>query len=232
MNQRLIVLVFLLSLIGTSISAQYGVRAKYNMNSFTGWNNYLDGAPQPIEDIFSSNFEVGVDYWFRLKNKRVEFTPELLYGLQTKTEASSLTYFGFNWNTSFYVFDLSGDCDCPTFSKQGPSIQKGFFINIAPGVLYSLRNVSNEVTELSLDNQQINFRLGVGVGFDIGISDLLTISPMVSYNISPSHQFNELTFHRNPSSSSIDEVNSGLNQIQFSLRFGFRPDYVKSYGRR
>lgn len=219
-------------------SAQFGVRAKYNVNSFSNWDSYLDqNSTGNVDKIFPSNFEVGVDYWFRLKNHRIEFMPEVAMGLKTTSTYSSLnaemsfSYFAFNLNTQIYAFDLKGDCDCPTFSKQGPSLNKGFFFNIAPGLIYNTKEFDQEVTLLPpAKSNQVNLRIGVGAGFDIGISNLFTITPSIMYNIAPSLNFTDLGF-LNITSSDAELLTSGLNQIQFQLRFGFRPDYVKSYGR-
>ena len=56
-----------------NLSAQFGVNAGYRTNSADGWENYFRG-----QDFLNSGFKVGVDYWFRLKNRRVEFTPEVI----------------------------------------------------------------------------------------------------------------------------------------------------------
>lgn len=218
-------------------SAQFGVRAKYNINTFSDWDKFLDeNTTGNIDKIFPSNIEIGVDYWFRLKNLRIEFMPEVAMGLKTSSTYSNVgaetnfSYFAFNMNTQIYAFDLKGDCDCPTFSKQGPSLNKGFFFNIAPGLLYNTKELSLETSDPSFKSNQVNLRIGIGAGFDIGISDLFTITPSVMYNITPGVAFDDLS---NIQSVAVDEsITSGLNQIQIQLRFGFRPDYVKSYGRR
>jgi hypothetical protein len=221
-------------------SAQFGLRAKYNMNSFSNWDDYLDqNINGDIEKIFSTNIELGVDYWFRLKKYRIEFMPEIGMGLKTssnysiKTSTTDFSYFASNFNTHIYLFDLEGDCDCPTFSKQGPSLKKGFFLSFSPGILFNKKEISLGALETSYDSNQINFRIGIGAGFDIGISDLFTITPIISYNLTPGIAFDELgkIFQPIPPDGPGNPSTSGLKQIQFQLRFGFRPDYVKSYGR-
>lgn len=225
--------VFLFSV--THASSQFGVRVKYNMNTFSDWDQFLEeNTTGNIDKIFPSTIELGVDYWFRLKKLRIEFMPEVAMGLKTKSRYESigaetdLSYFAFNLNTQIYAFDLTGDCDCPTFSKQGPSLKKGFFFNIAPGLLLNTKEISLETSDPSSKSSQVNLRIGVGVGYDIGISNLFTITPSVMYNLAPGIAFDELSIINSSAQESID---SGLNQIQLQLRFGFRPDYVKSYGR-
>jgi hypothetical protein len=54
------------------VLAQFGINAGYRSNGGNNWDNYLEG-----QDFIKSGYKVGIDYWFRLKNKRIEFTPEL-----------------------------------------------------------------------------------------------------------------------------------------------------------
>ncbi len=224
----------LLLFVVTDATAQFGVRAKYNLNTFSEWDDYIDQNINGSADkIFPSNIEVGVDYWFRLKNHRIEFMPEVAMGLKTNSSISGesgvdFSYFAFNFNTQIYVFDLEGDCDCPTFSKQGPSLNKGFFFAISPGILYNKKEITVGPNGSAIGSNQTNLRIGVGAGFDIGFSDLFTISPSIMYNLAPGLNFSSLSAAH---AASADPITSGLNQIQFQLRFGFRPDYVKSYGR-
>ena len=231
---RFLVFVILLCSI-VQASAQFGVRAKYNMNSFSDWDQFLEqNLNGEIDNIFSSNLEIGVDYWFRLKNTRIEFMPEVAMGLNTSSSfpnagaETEFSYFAFVFNTQIYAFDLKGDCDCPTFSKQGPALDKGFFFTLAPGLIYNTKKLSLESLEDSFDSNQVNLRIGVGAGYDIGINDLITITPSVLYNIAPGIEFEDLS-NVAPAASSTELLTTGLNQIQFQLRFGFRPDYVKSY---
>lgn len=217
--------------------SQFGVRAKYNSNTFASFDDYLESNIQGSPDkIFSSTIGVGVDYWFRLKKYRIEFLPEVHLGLKSTTDypsigaSADLSYLGFNFNTQLYIFDLEGDCDCPTFSKQGPSLNKGIFLNISPGFIYNTKELSTETSDPPFQSDNINFKLGIGIGYDIGINDLFTITPMVSYNYTPGVAFDELENIR--PNSTAEEISSSLNQLEFQVRLGFRPDYVKSYGRR
>ena len=211
---------------------------KYNLNTFSGFDNYIGENTNGNNDkIFASSIGVGLDYWFRLKKYRIEFLPEVHMGLKSSTSfenrgtITDLSYFGLNFNTQIYLFDLEGDCDCPTFSKQGPSLSKGIFFNVSPGLLYNTTEIATELVDPSINSNQLNFKIGLGVGYDIGISDLFTITPIFSYNIAPGLLFNDLQNIGNISPTP-PIIESSLNQLQFQIRFGFRPDYVKSYGRR
>ena len=224
--------------IASSAFSQFGARVKYNLNTLSGFDNYIDENTNGNNDkIFASNIGVGLDYWFRLKKYRIEFLPEVHMGLKSSSDFenratnTSLSYFGLNFNSQIYIFDLEGDCDCPTFSKQGPSLSKGVFLNVSPGVLYNTKEIANELVEPTIKSNHLNFKIGIGVGYDIGINDLFTITPMFNYNLAPGLLFNDLQNIGNiPPTPPI--IESSLNQLQFQIRFGFRPDYVKSYGRR
>ena len=211
-----------------SASAQFGIRAKYNTNSFSDWEQF-------IPEIGHSNIEIGADYFFKLKTRRIEFMPEVYYGLNSVVDYYSPadlllnfehSYIGFQFNTNIYIFDLASDCDCPTSSKDGPSIKKGFFFSIAPGVVYNKyqRTTPPVVTEPDPSISTLNARLAVGAGYDIGITDLLTITPFINYAISLG---NDAAFY----SAENEEVKTNWTTLQAGIRVGFRPDYVKRYGR-
>ncbi|MEM9546126.1 MAG: hypothetical protein AAGA77_09135 [Bacteroidota bacterium] len=230
---RYLILSFLFFSINQA-SAQFGIRAKYNMNSFSDWDQFMEqNINGDVDNIFSSTIEIGVDYWFRLKNTRIEFMPEVAMGLKTSSSfpnagaETDFSYFAFVFNTQIYAFDLKGDCDCPTFSKQGPALDKGFFFTIAPGLIYNTKEIALESFEDSFDASQVNLRIGIGAGYDIGINDLITITPSILYNLTPGVEFQDLLSVA-PTVSNTELLTTGLNQIQFQLRFGFRPDYVKS----
>lgn len=229
------------SFVSVQMMGQYGVRAKYNLNTFNGFDEYVDSKVNGAQEkLFANTIGFGVDYWFRLKKYRIEFLPEIHMGLKSTTligsstlpSSSSFSYIGFNFNTQLYLFDLEGDCDCPTFSKQGPSLNKGLFLNVSPGVLYNSRELITPIASAPWSSSHINFKIGIGVGYDIGISDLFTITPMISYNIVPNVLFNDLANIDNTPLDEPDVISSGMSQLQFQVRVGFRPDYVKSYRRR
>ena len=75
---------------------------------------------------------------------------------------------------------LEADCDCPTFSREAGLLEKGFFVQIAPGLSYFDGKVE-EAAIISEDNG-LNFKLGLGIGLEIGLSDYITISPIIKYN--------------------------------------------------
>ena len=193
-------------------------------------------------EAFDQGVEIGLDYWFRLKNQRVEFFPEVTYsknpsisiarqsGSLLSTGEIDYDAIGFNANTRIYFLDFNSDCDCPTFSKQSEFIPKGLFALISPGVkmnVISQRFLNAENSE-SINSRHWSYRVGIGFGFDFGLSDLLTVTPFAQYNLEFNHSsefienFNQ--FH-NPFETQVGLSASDNRQLQFGIRLGFRPDY-------
>ena len=122
-----------------SLSAQFGIRLKGQYNNYDKWDQVTRNVPNsPGIDLFQYSYELGIDYWFRLKNVRVEFYPEISAMLSTSTYSFSpdtnlpqsykLQGGGLGVNTHIYFLDLINDCECPTFSKKNSFINKGLFL--------------------------------------------------------------------------------------------------------
>ena len=62
-----------------SMQAQFGASVKYQSNSFDKWDDFLATESGSEESIIGNSLEIGLNYWFRLKNQRIEFLPELYY---------------------------------------------------------------------------------------------------------------------------------------------------------
>ena len=234
-TKRFLILTCLLFVVFASSYAQVGVSLKWNSNNYSSLGEGLASE----NDVFGSSYEIGVNYWFRLKNKRIEFLPEIAVAHASKeqvftsplessaTELSLRAYF-INFHTNIYLLDLANDCDCPTFSKDGNKLSKGFHLIISPG--YGITDYSIDPTIDPAGASDLNFllstfKLGLGAGFDIGINNLLTLTPHILYN---------RYFIGGTSFLGIEEglEYSNSSQLQFGLRLILRPDYVKNFGYR
>jgi len=190
--------------------SQFSISAAYSSNSSDIIDKHV-----PFEATSPSSIELGVAYWFRLKSKRVEFLPEVGYALYQMPNTKPVPFesasaFHFNFNTQIYPIDFHSDCSaCPTFSKDGGLIKKGFYWIVSPGISSYKFDGFNDVT---VDG--VAFRIGLGAGLDIGLSNLLTISPFAKYNIAASV------------SDNIGESGT-YNQLQFGLRAILRVDKDK-----
>lgn len=153
-----------------------------------------------------------IHYWLRLKNTRIEFYPEAGYavgqpqGYPENTTADfdfveeSMNAAWFRVPVRFYPLDFKGDCDCPTFSKQGNFIKKGFFLTVAPGLRWIQmdgntgfqNNGSIETSTGSFTRDGISWTAGIGAGLDIGLSDALTLTPQVLLERTGDFQFDPI----------------------------------------
>ena len=230
----------LLSIFASAINlvhAQFGVRIKYNNHSFSEWETALNNFQvRENQKLFNTGLEAGLDYWFRLKKRRVEFMPEVSYSIASTNytqnlglDKVNLSVFNFNFHTQIYALDMEGDCDCPTFSKQGASINKGLFFHFTPGIGYY--NTNTTLTEnfgSTFDEAKgIVFRGGIGLGLDLGLSDLITITPIISYYFHSNMQWDNMP---SPNEHLLN-TNESPKLLQLTIRFGFRPDYGR-HGRR
>lgn len=160
----------LLCLLAPVLSAQVGLSAFVNFNDAT-----LSEANGPYVEHpadYGSATELAINYWFRLPKQRIEFQPTAYY--VRHQDADRLQEYGLQLKTNIYVFDLATDCDCPTFGKQGPQLDKGFFVQVAPGVARHRVETPDGLNRGATTTAS----LGAGVGIDFGLSNLLTITPL------------------------------------------------------
>lgn len=209
--------------------AQFGVNAGFKTNGKNDWEKYTaDG------EFLKRGYKIGVDYWFRLKEYRIEFLPELSFSRFSSDHLTSSggeqitansTIYSFNFNTNLYFLDLEGDCNCPTFGKDADLISKGFFLQASPGIHYFSNNFdpTNEANDLV-------FSIGVGTGLDIGVSNLLTITPMASYHYFFKADWEGLSTITDTEPVGANET-SNLQQLFIGLRLGIRLDQ-QNYGYR
>ncbi|MEP7320298.1 MAG: hypothetical protein ABI761_00210 [Saprospiraceae bacterium] len=172
--------------------------------------------------LFPTLVGAGIDYWFRLKKYRLEFLPAIhaLYAHES-VSINNEKVGKLNWTVielapvfQFYPFDFNNDCMCPTFSKQGQFFKKGFFVNLTPGLAHS--TLSNSAVAVTTSQNVYFGRLGLGI--DLGISDLLTLSPSMNYQFSQSLDWSKI--FTSTGSDNID-LYTGLF---LSARLGWRFD--------
>ena len=238
---QLTIILFALVFIGQSVYGQIGIRTKYLKNGIDDDQTNFISKVGSIDDALSTGYGLGIDFWIMLKTKRVEFLPELGINYSQTSFETEITqysldynYLYFNLNTRIYPMDFEGDCDCPTFSNQSTLIKKGFYFELSPGVGYytthydsSLPTVSNpegETNTATLD--AFSYKIGVAVGLDIGLSNLLTINPYAMYNYHFGREYDIPVGKL----STLIESNSGniMSQLELGLRFAIRFD-AKNY---
>ncbi|MBK7427189.1 MAG: hypothetical protein IPI60_09240 [Saprospiraceae bacterium] len=221
MNQFNNLFFIILLFCAVNVSGQIGIRLHHQNLNARSWEALADMSPND-PTYASSVFGVGLDYWFRLENYRIEFFPEIGFTTHTafKQSAQNLTYTSYygRVNTHFYVLDFEADCNCPTFSNQSPWFSKGFFLMAAAGAAMQNYPVSNAFPEGS---SQVVFQAGIGAGIDIGIIDLITLTPYVTYlyHITPNWEGLASTLQIETESS---REKSNMTSLQAGLRVGFR----------
>lgn len=234
------ILLLLLTFIAQSVDAQIGIRAKYLRNGIDNDQANFISEIGSIDDALSTGFGLGVDYWFRLKTTRVEFLPELginysKTSLDDGIASIDYNYIYFNLNTRIYPMDFEGDCDCPTFSNQSTLIKKGFYFELSPGLGYYTSHYNSSITSpinpegetITASEDAISYKLGLAVGLDIGVSNLLTINPYVMYNYHFGREYANSVVRLNPGIL-VDFPGSSMSQVELGVRFAFRFD-AKNY---
>lgn len=228
MKKHIILFSLIMGTIGTAWS-QYGINATYQTFGAKDWEQIINDANTDEASAISSGFGVGIDRWFRLKNQRVEFFPELNYSTYSKSWDNNFGAIKDNQislyaNTSFYLFDMAGDCDCPTFSKDGGIFKKGFFVQISPGISYSRLNVQRTDLEIDQTSSTFNPSLGIGAGVDIGLNDFVTITPFLKYRYLFGAEWEDLQSTLRPEVSVLLDTNTGIETVSFGVRVGVRFD--------
>lgn len=221
MRHILLLLIFA-ALATAPLQAQIGIRAGYHINNAPDWT--FEGAINEQADLLSDGYSFSIDYWLPMKAYRVDFVPELSYSRFTENAITDMQWFSFFLNTNFYFLDFEGDCDCPTFSKSGSAFQKGLFFLLSPGITYqnaTLNEIENAETE-----GYWAYSLGAGLGLDIGISDFLTLTTVVSYRYFLPTDWQALAIYESgdPLLPQVRSSESAINQIYTGIRLGFRFD--------
>lgn len=213
---------------------QFSVSAKYSLNSYPEWEEIIDGSPIPNLSFIGDGFEYGVSYWFRLKNYRVEFLPEVSYqalkssDMDFQTHAFAKNSYYLNFNTQIYTLDIEGDCNCPTWGKDGNFIQKGFFVGLNPSIGYHQLDITDhDSASGNQSSNKISVRLGVSAGLDIGITKWITLSPFAVLNYTPNLGWDNLENVASGGAAMQAIDNSKIWAIQPGIRLMFRPDYLK-----
>ncbi|MCF8236580.1 MAG: acyloxyacyl hydrolase [Saprospiraceae bacterium] len=161
----------LLFFLPAGLSAQLGVQLQYRLPLSLAESSMLS------DPLIQSGWSAGVVYSLRRSGIRIEWVPGLHYMQTTAQSTASVDYTGSGVQATVdfraYPLDMYGDCKCPTFSRKGQVIKKGFFVEGGAGGYY--------LSQKTGDGSQGggNFLARIGAGLDIGLSRRLTITPGV-----------------------------------------------------
>jgi len=223
--------------------AQIGVSGGYTFFNAPEWETAVNEASANQNDfLMEGSVWLGVDYWFRLKNKRVEFLPTLSYqafedeivdldASEPLRKYTTIGILGFHFNTNIYPFDFNSDCECPTWSKGNDAFKKGFFIQLTPGIAqFRQQYVDNQFTgevvngipvyeQTTTRDNPVHFSLGAAVGLDIGLSDLITVTPVVGFRYSSNVEWEALADDLAPTEVENANITSPYAGLRLGLRF-------------
>ena len=227
-------------LLGSQLSyAQIGINTGFVTASTPEWSQFVNEIYRTNNvDVLDNGYHIGVDYWFKmLKDYRFEAMPELSYSsLENRNDDGRHNFevdkISFHFNTHLYLLNMNSDCDCPTFSKDGPSLNKGFFIRIGPGASYLRQTIREDFTTTNTldESSQFVFDLRLGAGFDIGVSDFLTVTPLIQVDRIFSAKWENLSLITDDSIGFFE--GSVFDKFFFGLRVGLRFDELNKYGFR
>ncbi|MEO7176239.1 MAG: autotransporter domain-containing protein [Saprospiraceae bacterium] len=234
-------LVVFFSSVVTPSQAQIGVNLGYTGLTARKWENIMNLKNFEFDSPFGPGLHVGVDYAYKLKDIRIEVVPELNMQFYKETQEIpdefvkldlAMTYAGLDINGHFYLLDLYGECDCPTFSKKGPWLNKGLFIIATLGGGMYLKKATNTLTDVDgidstahIDDNSFAMRIGLGLGMDIGVSKTFTVTPMIKFQFSPAVRWDGFA-DVGPVRQNLDltdQEKSGILRFTAGVRFGFHP---------
>jgi hypothetical protein len=227
-------LVFALCLCSLVCFAQVGIKAGYGQSNFDMWlEAYSIAANTKDKKIFNGSQFVALDYWFRLPKRRVEFLPQIGISRYTSTPNSEFDFRGISFDAAFnvnvYFLDLEEDCDCPTFSKQGGLVKKGLFLNVAPLMKSFSFTGENVFTEAKINKVVPGLKFGLGL--DIGVNDIITISPLIGYELTTMMTWDNMSSILTPATVA-ENIASNYNKQFAEIRLGLRFDQKNKFRRR
>ena len=226
-----------------NLQAQIGITGTFTNIDAPNWQESMINSTRfdfPNDFEWSSSFKVGIDYTIKvLPETRLYIQPGISYSsfkeddiFNTSTAMASTAAFNVNIidasiPINLYFLDIEGDCDCPTFSKDGNVIKKGLFFQVSPGLTYTNNQIIQSIngSDISTNYTDISPNLGVGLGLDIGLSDYITITPLVRFTRHFNVEWESLDNNLNVEPSTVEQVElntSPINQFEAGLRVEFR----------
>lgn len=194
--------------------AQFGVSGGYAMNAGSDIKYYFKS--QTIE-LPGNGLNFGLDYRIRFKKVRIESYPTLAYNRLNTGDNFYSNLISFSIDNHFYLFDLDGDCDCPTWSRNGELFNKGFYLVLSPALVYAQLAQDIPEGERLMPLNSTIYNIGVGAGLDIGLTEQLTITPEVMFRY-----FSDVEWPKEQEVVPERDVLSGnFNQWLFGLRLGY-----------
>ncbi|MEO6189490.1 MAG: hypothetical protein ABIO44_03070 [Saprospiraceae bacterium] len=180
---RIILILFILGAYLNIVKAQFGYRVDLTRHSYQQKAAVIKDVTKV--QINSFGIQIGTEYWFRLKNYRVEFLPGIHLAtdfgknsVYQNYEITDIQLLGL-FPILLYPLSFKDDCNCPTFKKQGSKLNKGFHFILQPGMAVNRRNVNHD--SITTSSTVLIPIVGIGAGLDFGLNRLLTLTPFIMY---------------------------------------------------
>ena len=84
------------------MSGQIGIRTKYLKNGIDDNQTNFISKVGSIDDALSTGYGLGIDFWIRLKTKRVEFLPELGINYSQTSFETEITQYSLDYNYLYF----------------------------------------------------------------------------------------------------------------------------------
>ncbi len=182
---RLLFTLLSFSFLTTTLSAQLqgGLSGNYFLQSIPEWESAIFGN-RSNERLLNKGYGAELDFKVAgFENYRVQFhinAQRNQFRSDWGNRALKLDQNVLSLTSKIFILSLEADCDCPTFSRDAGILEKGFFVEISPGI--STFNGKIEDDFIISEDKGTAFKLGIGMGLEIGFNDYVTISPFVRFN--------------------------------------------------
>lgn len=214
-------IVFLVSTL--SIYSQIGVKTMYNRANNSTVNDVFNTHYNISESVFQNNFGLGINYKIQIKG--MELLPTVGYETSVKNDLGiSMNRIHFGLPFIIYPMNMEGDCGCPDFSLRNKFFQKHLFLVLNTAVLYETKNFerTDDIVETSISLSNLYFKIGLGAGILLPITESFSIAPTFLYNRSFKDKWKKDFFDGWQDRIFEYDFESYYTDFAFELRFNYR----------
>ncbi len=210
------VFIIIFFLIQTGFS-QIGLKTSYSLASYSSVEERLNRQFEYDENIFRNNFGFGLFYRYQIESTGFELLPGINLQFSPK-DNFGLSYqrYMFEMPIIIYPLNMEGDCGCPDFSIRNKFFEKHLFFIIAPSLNYEKKTIDKDNLVQTFNN--IYFKVGVGVGFLIPVTEKISIAPGVLFNWAFNDKWDKSFFNE----AEIKDITISYNDVKFELRFNYK----------
>ncbi len=210
-----ILLIYLFIFFAFNAFNQIGIKAAYLSSDFS--NIERDIISDSRVDIFSNGFMTGLYYSIGINGKGINLLPEIGIGFYNSIAALNpykLQQIFIGVPVKFYPLNLEGDCGCPDFSLRNKFFEKHFFMFFNNAVFYNGKSMTNDENQV-WDNY-FSFKIGLGAGITIPLTQIIRVEPFLSYNWG----FNDKWVPAMLNGERVEAKSINYTQSEFGIRLG------------